>query len=95
MSYLQPPDHHICPTCNGDGVFTEQTPICSDCPFDNRDCKECIKAGDNMVSESFTCDTCDGTGEVDHHTWRQIINEDYQDYLSDMLTETMKEVSLQ
>ena len=44
----------ICPRCNGEGTI----------PCTNRTCRDGMDTGDWLTPYSYTCATCDGTGEV-------------------------------
>lgn len=95
MNYLEPEDYHTCPTCNGDGWISQILSACDPCPFDNRDCKECISAGDNCLDDGRECDTCCGCGEISESQWKQILREDYADHLADVFADLHKNIKLQ
>lgn len=91
MRYLQPPDPHTCPKCNGEGQFGTLTLACDNCPFDNRNCKECRESGDHCLEEFEICDTCNGAGEVDGITWESILKEDLEDFKADIFRDQLKD----
>jgi len=68
MSYYDTPeDLPSCPKCNGTGYHELPTELCNECPYINRDCKECIKSNDHLIDRGVYCDLCLGTGTVSEY----------------------------